>query len=35
LFGTFAYSSPSLFTPATPAITTKFEGGRNTPRGNF
>ena len=35
LFGTFAYSSPSWMTPATPAITTKFEGGRNTPRGNF
>jgi hypothetical protein len=35
LFGTFAYSSPSFLTPATPAITTKFEGGRNTIRGNF
>jgi hypothetical protein len=35
LFGTFGYSSASWMTPATPSITTKFEGGRNTIRGNF
>ena len=35
LFGTFAPSQKSMFTPATPSITSRFEGGRNTVRGVF
>ena len=35
LFGTFAISRPSIMTPATPTITKKYEGGRNTPREVF
>jgi hypothetical protein len=35
LFGTFATSKPSWSKPAAPALTTRFEGGRNTPRGVF
>lgn len=35
LFGTFATSRASFFMPATPSITKKYEGGRNTPRGIF
>jgi hypothetical protein len=33
LFGTFASSRPSMWRPAAPRGTTKYEGGRNTPRG--
>ena len=35
LFGTFAMSRASLMTPASPSITRRYEGGRNTPRGVF
>jgi hypothetical protein len=35
LFGTFATSHKSMFTPATPSITSRYEGGRNTVRGIF
>lgn len=35
LFGTFAPSRPSWGTPARPALTTQYEGGRNTVRGFF
>ena len=35
LFGTFASSSPSFQKPAAPVLTTRFEGGRNTPRSTF
>ncbi len=35
LFGTFAMSRASWMTPATPSGTTRYEGGRNTPRGVF
>jgi hypothetical protein len=34
LFGTFAYSGKSWGKPAEPLLTTRYEGGRNTPR-NF
>jgi hypothetical protein len=32
LFGTFSLSKPSHVKPAEPMITTRFEGGRNTPQ---
>ncbi len=35
LFGTFAMSRASWMTPATPSITQRYEGGRNSPRGVF
>ncbi len=35
LFGTYAYSSASIRKPSAPMLTTKFEGGRNTPRSTF
>jgi hypothetical protein len=35
LFGTFAMSQKSMFTPATPSITSRYEGGRNSVRGLF
>jgi hypothetical protein len=35
LFGTFARSKPSWSKPAAPPLTKRYEGRRNTPRGNF
>jgi hypothetical protein len=35
LFGTFAQSRPTLMKPTQPPLTQIYEGGRNTPRGNF
>jgi hypothetical protein len=35
LFGTFAPSRPAWTKPTAPPLTHVYEGGRNTPRGNF